>query len=459
MKKIYFFTFILLNLLNSCSSNDDSEKNKLTASFKLSATKVNIGDEIKVTNLSTSSAEIASYTFVFGNNVKSTEKEPTFYYSESGEYTVSLTIIDVNGAASSTSIKVSVTNENSLLVENKNPGGSDTYPLEIGIHDNKIFYTEAIRSVLTSNSSFYRHLEYDDVTRTFTTKVIAQKGINSGHAQTIFLNNGNKIVTFVESINYIGHKEVELNSDWNSIRADNYSYKTIYGSLQNNDQYYFYGSYSQNPAIEIRNSAGQFVSRKTYENTLKNAFIGNLIKTGNTYIAFGGKYDTSQTEAFTNYKPILLFLNENLEITNQKIFETGNLKKVGQSWNNLNGSFIVRKLTNGNLVLYSHNELRITTDQGEQLNVITFQNSDSYIQGLIEVENGFIVSSAYKLEKYDNNGTLIKSVRYQGSGNSGFVKKGDLIYFAAGYGASYENYSLNKAALGAMDSNLNFKKI
>lgn len=457
MKKIYFFTFILLNLLNSCSS-DSSDDNQLVASFTLSATKVSIGDDIKITNTSTSKAGIASYSFNFGNNIISTEKEPKLYYPRHGEYNVTLTIKDVNGNVASTSVKVMVEEENSFLVENQNPGGSDTYPIEIGIHDNKIFYTEAIRSVLTSSPHYYRHLEYDEATKTFTLKVIAEKVVNSGNAKTTFLNNGNKIVTMVESLNYIASREVELNTDWSLIKQDSYN-KVTYGSLQNNDQHYFYGSYNSNPSIEIRNSNGQFVSRKTYENVIKNAFIGSLIKTGNTYVAFGGKYESSPTDAFTNYKPILLFLNENLEVTSQKTFETGYLKDLGQSWSNLAGSFIARKLSNGNLALYSHNELRITTAQGEDINILTFSDSRSSIQGLIEVENGFIASSSYKLEKYDNSGKLIKSITYSGSGNAGFVKKGDLIYFAAAYGSSYQNYSVNKAVLGAIDSNLNFKKI
>lgn len=455
MKKIYFIAFILLNLLNSCSS-DTSEETKLTALFTLSATKVTVGDEIKVTNLS--SGEIASYSFDFGNNVTSSEKEPAFYYSNTGKYDVKLTIKDAKGAVATIILKVTVEEDTSFLIENQNPGGSDTFPLEIGIHDNKIFYTEAIRSVLTSNSSFYRHLEYDDATKTFTTKVIAQKLINSGHAQTTFLNNGNKIVTFVESLNYIGLTEVELGSDWNPVHSDSYG-KTVYGSLQNNDQYYFYGSYNQNPAIEIRNNAGQFVSRKTYETQLKNAFIGDLIKVGNTYVAFGGKYETSATEDFAKYKPIILFFNENLELTSQKTFETGYLSNSLKDWNELNGSFKIRKLSNGNLALYSHDELRITTAQGEEINLLSFNDNTHDIQSFIEVDNGFIVSRALKLEKYDNTGKLIKSVAYSGAYNSGFVKKGDLIYFAAAAGSAYGDYSVYKTVIGAIDSNLVFKKI
>lgn len=460
MNKIYFFAFILLSFLSSCSSSDSPEVQKPVALFTLTSTKFNVGDDIKITNSSTSPVQIVSYAFDFGNNTSSTEKEPTFYYSSVGNYNIKLTIKDANGAVASTTLQVTISDGNSLLVENQNPGGSDTYPLEIGIHDNKIFYTEAFRSVLVSNSSFYRHLEYDDVTKTFTTKVIAEKVVNSGHAKTTFLNNGNKIITFAESINYIGLKETELGSEWNSIRLDNYTHKTIYGSLQNNDQYLFYGSYNQDPAIEIRNNAGEFVSRKTYESTLKNAFIGDLIKTGNTYIAFGGKYDaSSSSNAFVNYRQLILFLDENLEITGQKTFDTGGLSTLGQSWNNLNSSFTVRKLSNGNLAMYSHDALRITNAQGEEVQIVTFDNSRSYIQGLIEVENGFIVSNGFKLEKYDNTGKLVKSVSYRGFGVSGFVKKGDLIYFAAGCSSSFGDFSVNTTVLGAIDSNLNFKKI
>lgn len=458
MKKIYIFTFILLNLLTSCSS-DNEEGNKLQAVINLSATTVSVGDEIKVINLSTSSAEIASYEFNFGNNETSTEKEPTFYYSRPGQYDVRLTIKDVNGATSSTTLRVTVAENISFLVENQNPGGSDAFAIETGIYDNKIFYTEAIRYVTTLTPSYYRHIEYDETSKTFTTKLIAEKTYNSGRAHTTFLSNGNKIVTFVESLSgSISLKEAELNSTWASVRLDNYS-NTIYGSLKNNDQFLFYGSYDKNPAIEVRNSAGQFVSRKTYETQIKNAFIGDLIKTGTTYVAFGGKYEASTTNDFMNYKPLILFFNENLELTSQKTFETGYLGIRLKTWNDLNGSFKIRKLSNGNLAAYSHDEVRITTAQGEELQLISLNEINTSIQGLIEVENGFIISRSIKLEKYDNSGKLLKSISYGGFSNSGFVKKGDLIYFAASCGYPFENYSVSKTVIGAVDSNLVFKKI
>lgn len=456
MKKIYFFAFILLNLLSSCSS-DTPEENNLTAAFTLSATTVNVGDDIKVTNTSKSSKEIVSYTFNFGNETSSTEKEPTFYYSRAGEYNVKLVIKDTNGTVATSTIKVTVTEENSLLLTNQLVGGSDVYPIEIGMQDNKIFYTESYRSVTTSTTSYYRHVEYNNDAKTFTTKIITEKNGNSGHAQTTYLNNGNKIVNIIQSMSYYaGTVETELNADWSPVKSS--SSGAIYGSVKNNDQYYFYGSYDNNPAIEIRNNEGKLVSRKTYESTVKNAFIGNLIKTGTTYVAFGGKYETSTTNQFMNYKPFVLFLNENLEITSQKTFETSTLKDIVLDWNSFNGSFKVIKLTNGNLALYSHNELRITTAQGEELKLLKLPNN-SNIQGLIEIENGFIASSFQKLEKYDNNGNVLKSISYPGIYNAGFVKKGDLYYFAAGCGSSYQNISILEIKLGAVDSNLNFKKI
>lgn len=455
MKKIYFFAFILLNVLNSCSS-DTSEETKLVAAFNLSSTIVNIGDEIKVTNLSTSEKEIVSYSFNFGNDETSTEKEPTFYYSQAGNYYVKLIITDIDGKVASHTVRLIVTEENSFLLENQTTVDADVTSLEIGIHDNKIFYTEVYRPILTSGSQFYRNVQYDDVTKTFTTKIIADRITNSGHTQTTFLNNGNRIVTMVESLNYLGGREAELSSDWSPIRL--VSGQTTYGSIPNNDQFYFYGASNYNPSIEIRNSAGQLVSKKTYENVLKNAFIGDLIKTGNTYVGFGGKYEKSTTNEFQNYKPILLFFNENLELTSYKVFENSSLHNSVNRWNNLNGSFNLVKLSNGNLAVYSHDELRITTALGEEVKLIKFKDSTN-LQSLIEVEGGVIVSSTRKLEKYDNTGNLTKSTSYIGSFNTGFVKKGDLIYFATTYSTSYQNYSLYKIKLGAIDSNLVFKKI
>ncbi|PAM92245.1 hypothetical protein B4N84_25920 [Flavobacterium sp. IR1] len=456
MKKIYFFTFILLNLLSSCSSDSSEEENKLVATFTLSATTVNVGDDIKVTNTSTPGNEIISYSFNFGNETVSTEKEPTFYYSRPGDYNVKLVIKNANGTVATSTIKVTVTEENPFLVKNEVVGGSDVYPIEIGIHDNKIFYTEAYRSVIASSTRYYRHVEYDEATKTFDTKIITEKYGNSGHAETIYLDNGHKIVNVIQSnSSYIGSIESEFTADWN-ITQSNSTSGTIYGSVKNHDQYYFYGSYDKSPAIEIRNNEGKFVSRKTYENTIQNGFIGNIIKTGNTYVAFGGKYETSSTSAFTNYKAFLLFLNENLEITSQKTFDTSTLKDPTLNWNALNSSLKVIKLTNGNLALYSHSELRLTTAGGDEL--IKLPNSAN-VERIIEIENGFIAARFQKLEKYDNNGNILKSISYPGFINSGFVKKGDLYYFAAACSTSYQGYSVYEIKLGAVDANLTFKKI
>lgn len=464
MKKIYFFTFILLNILSSCSSDSPGEeKNNLVAAFTLSATKVNIGDDIKVTNNSTSDKEIVSYSFNFGDETVSTEKEPTFYYSRAGNYTVRLVIKDANGTVATSFISVTVSEENTFLLKNPLPEGSSVFPIEIGIHDNKIFYTEAYSSVKPSTNSYYRHVEYDAATKTFDTKIISEKVVNSGHAQTTYLNNGNILVNIIQSMSYyIGSSESEFSADWNSIQSNSTS-GTIHGSLKNNDQYYFYGSYSKNPAIEIRNNEGKFVSRKTYESTIQNAFIGNLIKTGNTYVAFGGKYETSTTSEFTNYRPLVLFLNENLEITSQKTFDKSTIKdmQAEQDWNSFNGSFKVIKLTNGNLALYSHNELRVTTAEGEELKLIKMPTSSAGtgVQSIIETENGFIASGFQKLEKYDNSGNVVKSISYAGSFNGGFAKKGDLYYFVIAIDTSYENFSIREVRLGAVDANLTFKKI
>jgi hypothetical protein len=456
MKKLLFILFIFIT---ACSNNDNPniEQNKIKASFKLESNTFIVGQDIKITNTSTSDSEIIYYSFNFGNETISSKKDPTTYYSRPGEYFIHLTIKDKNGNTSTISTKVTITMDNSFLTEETNPINTGTFPLEIGIYNNKIFFTERFTTHFSSINDFYRHVEYNEDTKTFTNSVIAQRGVNSGRLKTTFLSNGNKIVTSVESLNYIGLKEIQVNSDWVLQKEVNTNLKTVYGTLQENDQYYFFGSLDNHPAIEIRDIAGKIISTKEYQNEIKNGFIGDLIKNGNTYIAFGGKFEKSSS-TFINYKPLVLFFNENLELTGQKTFESTLLNTTVVDWNDLNGSFTIRKLNNGNFALYSHNELRVISPLGEEVKLIKIQKDNSDLNGLIAVEDGFIISKSNFLEKYDNNGNLIKSIEIKGIYTPGFVKKGELIYFASGYQTSYNNLSTLRTYVGVIDSNLNFKK-
>lgn len=69
---------------------------------------VNEGAALKLTNSSTSSCKQLSYSWDFGNGVKSTEKEPSVNYGMHGQYSVKLTVTDDKGRTATVTKEVTV---------------------------------------------------------------------------------------------------------------------------------------------------------------------------------------------------------------------------------------------------------------------------------------------------------------------------------------------------------------
>lgn len=457
MKKTYLLIVIILSFIVACT-NDSENEQKTVASFTLKSTQFNVGDDIKITNTSKSDSEIVSYLYDFGNETSSTEKEPTIYYSEPGEYTIKLTIKDRNGKTKTSSTKVIVTLDDSYFIDTGGSIDTESIPLEIGIKDGKIFITDIHKNI---NSKYYfRHVTYSVENYLISYYQFLEKEYNSGRASTTFLNNGNKTINIIQtSDSYLwGYNEINVAKNGYNFTGQMYSKKVFYGSLPDKDQYYFYGISGNYPSIEVRNSSGEFNGLKQYS-TIENGFIGDLIKNGNTYIAFGGKFDqsTDNTADFINYQHMLLFFDENLALTGQKTLQFSTLSEKPKKWNDLNGNFTIRKLTNGNFALYSHDNLIIISATGEMLKTIkVFNNINT--NSLIAVEDGFIISTYKQLQKYDNSGNILKTVASKGIQTPGFIKKGDLIYYASAYNSSYNNLPTIRTFFGAIDSNLNYKK-
>lgn len=463
MKKILF---ALIIFVTACSNNDnpDIEQNKLTANFKFESNTFYVGNDIKITDISESDLKIVSYSYEFGNSTKSTETNPVIQYNAPGEYTITLSIKDINGNTSSTSVKITVLMyEPYDYIEESSLPNAGFFPLEIGIYNNHIFYTQYYSPDYSKITAYYRHVEFDENDKTFNYKLLSESTRNSGHSHTTFLNNGNKIVNLIETLGtslWIS-EAVETNSDWSTILSKNIPTLTTYGSVSNINNFYFYGSKDGNPAIEIRDESGKLTNTIDYINDIKNGFIGDLIKNGNSYIGFGGKFENSSgMKDFENYKPLILFFDENLQLIKYKLFDSTLLSNRLKSWNDLNGSFLIRKLSNGNFVLYSHDEIRIINPLGEEIKFIKIENISNYdVNGLIVINDEFIISTYRKILKYDNNGTLIKGINFKGEITPGFVTKNNTIYFTSGYASLSNNVTVFKTFIGAIDSSLNFIKI
>lgn len=444
-------------------TNDSEEEQKMVANFTLNTTQYNVGEDIKITNTSTSNSEIVSYLYDFGNGTSSTEKEPTFYYSNPGEYIIKLTIKNSDGVTESISTKVTVTMDDSFFQDTLRSVDEETIPLEIGLKDDEIFITVS-QSVTTNPAEtkyYFMHITYAEKNPTLSYYQYFEKEYYSGHASTTFLNNGKKIINIAQTsdVNLWGYNEVNVDENGYTFTEQMYGSKVVYGSMPNNDQYYFYGAANNIPSIEIRNASGEFNSINQYS-AIENGFIGDLIKNGNGYIAFGGKFDISSdlnASDFSNYKPMIAFFDENLVLTNQKTFEVS-LSEKPKKWNDINGSFTIRKLSNGNFALYSHDNLIVVSPSGEMIKTVKISNHNININALIAVEDGFIISTFKQLEKYDNSGNLQKAIASKGFMTPGFVKKGNLIYFASAYNSTYKEYTTVRTFFGAVDSNLNYKK-
>lgn len=458
MKKNYLLLLIVLSFLVACTDDSGNEQ-KTVASFILKSTQFNVGDDIKITNTSKSDSEIVSYLYDFGNETSSTEKEPTIYYSKPGEYIIKLTIKDSNGNTQTSSAKVIVNLDDSYFIDTGGSIDTESIPLEIGIKDGKIFITDIHKNI---NSKYYfRHVTYSVESYLISYYQFLEKEYNSGRASTTFLDNGNKIINVTQTADsYIwGYNEINVAKNGYNFTEQMHGQKVFYGSLPDKDQYFFYGASGNYPSIEIRNSSGEFNGINQYS-VIENGFIGDLIKNGNTYIAFGGKFDRSSdnTSDFINYQPMMLLFDENLILTGQKTFQFSTLSEKPKKWNDLNGNFTIRKLSNSNFALYSHDNLIIASSTGEMLKTIKVFNSNINTNSLITVEDGFIISTYKQLEKYDNNGNILKTIASKGIQTPGFVKKGDLIYFASAYNSSYNNLPTIRTFFGSIDSNLNYKR-
>src|SRR5690554_1264725 len=67
--------------------------------FSASPLEVCVGENIQFTDLSTSSETITDWTWDFGDGSTSSAQNPTHSYTNAGNYTITLTAVDVNGAS------------------------------------------------------------------------------------------------------------------------------------------------------------------------------------------------------------------------------------------------------------------------------------------------------------------------------------------------------------------------
>nr|WP_294897302.1 PKD domain-containing protein [uncultured Pedobacter sp.] len=147
MKKVFFFLLIAM-LFSFCTKKEKLKKEDpvIEVNFDSQVKFINEGDSVEFINLSKSSDQNVTYewTFVGGTPFKSSQKNPTVYYSKFGNYDVKLVVI-------SKSKKDSVTNNSFVNV--KSPAGKDTISAKFDSQNKSIFEDESVTFSNLSQSS------------------------------------------------------------------------------------------------------------------------------------------------------------------------------------------------------------------------------------------------------------------------------------------------------------------
>ncbi|KGK29447.1 PKD domain-containing protein [Cellulophaga sp. E6(2014)] len=461
MKKIIFLIPILLFFISCSSDKNEEPEEQVTACFEINKETFEIGEELQITNCSVGAS---SYEFNFGDGTTSSEDSPLFSYENSGNYTITLRVTSESGKTNTASknITINLIENNFLYIPVLE--GDFIFPINFSYVNNSFYYIENFQNIFSNGTNKYNYVEIDLVNNSFTKKYISDRDYNSGNAFINTLDDNNKLFYAVRSLSdRINSNGIILDSNWQFQSGIGSSTKVIYGSLKDDENYLYYGSFRElstddlykSPSIEIRNGIGVMNERKTF-NQIEQGFIGDLIKTDTGFMAFGGITNPIDFSTFDDYRPLIIFLNDSYEYVSHVTYENTTISTTSN--NDLNGSFHIEKLTN-NYVIYSHNEFRIINSTGDEiLKTNLAQQSD--IQALVSLDSeGFIISTNNYLRKYDVNGNLIKSLKFNGRLTPNLYLKDNQIYFASGYNSNYTNdtgdFSVIKSFIGSVDKDLN----
>ena len=461
MKKIIFIIPIVLIFLSCSSDENEQTEEQVTACFEINKDILEVGEGIQITNCSIGAS---SYEFNFGNGTTSNENSPLISYENSGEYTITLRVTSENGITKTASKNITINPIENNFLYAPVLEGDFIFPINFSYVDNSFYYIENFQNIFSNGSGKYNYVEIDLVNKSFTKKHISDRDYNSGNAFINTLDNNNKLFYAVRSLSdRIQSRGIIFDSNWQFQSGIGSSTKVLYGSLNDNGNYLYYGSFRElsindlykSPSIEIRNGLGVMNERKTY-NQIEQGFIGDLIKTDTGFMAFGGITNPIDFSTFDNYRPLIIFLNNSYEYVSHVAYENTTISTISN--NSLNGSFHIEKLSN-NYIAYSHNEFRIISSKGDEI-LKTSLAEQSDIQALVSLgSDGFIISTKNYLRKYDVNGNLIKSLMFNGRLTPNLYLKDNQIYFASGYDSNYTNsvgvFSVTKSFIGSVDKDLN----
>jgi len=466
MKHLYLL-FITLTFCLSCSKIEpvaspgdgdghDDDPPSLEACFSLDRETSLVGETLTISNCS---AGASTYNFDFGNGNGSSDDNPTVVYHEAGEYTITLTVSNEADETRSVSRSVYVSDSDAYYIYPDVPEGYSYLPLQAGIdpQSGTIYIIELREDLLGAGGSkfYYRSL---DASFTATSYYIADKPFNSNSAFVNFLPNGNRNFHFSRTLaDLYGSQELTYNGSWGFISNINPANKHSYGFLPVGANYLYFGTADDagvyKAAIEHRNNMGDTFQIDLITLGSASSMLGDMIPIDTGYVAFGGEFIKNVTPPqISDYKPVLAFFDASLNLVSEKVLADSEAGGGINSPNDLNGSYHLAKLSNGNLVLYGNSELIVTDPAGEMIKHTLYADT-SPVQALLVLGDTFVISTDGYLRKFDGNGNQIKALNYNGNYLPALLSVDDKLFFVAGY----DTEDGVKLFYGAVDADLSLQ--
>lgn len=458
--KHFYPIFIGLILLASCSKDDPGGDNPdqiaLKACFETSKDTLSLGESLDITSCSEGAN---AFSYNFGNGKTSSKENPSMSYEEGGDFNISLTVTNEAMETKTFSKEVHVLStdvESNYLFPNIAEGFT-AMPLEAGINPTNggIYLLQLLEDNIGTGGSKFYYNELD-VTYEVTSTYLADKPFNSNSAFVNFYANGNKNFIFSRTLDGLyGTQEFTYNAAWGFVNGINSATKHSYGYLVEGTNYLYFGTEKDGEiyktSVETRNSSGDAFQVSLNAFGSADSMIGDMIKTSSGYAAFGAIFTKNATAPhISGYTPLLIFFDNGLNVTDHFIFENSVLDTKINSSNDLNGSFHLAQLSNGNFAMFGVGELIVTDSSGSEINRVFYEQTKNN-QAMISLGDSFIISTEDYLRKFDVSGSETEKLKYNGNYLPEILEIGNTLFFAAGYDLEGEV----KIFYGASDKDLN----
>ena len=461
--KHYYFSLFLVIFCFSCSktepisgpgpSDPDDTGADLKACFSLSKTTLQVGEALAVTNCSKGAM---AYSYEFGNGSQSTDASPLISYQSAGEFTITLTVTDGEDGSHTTSRQVLVNDSESYYLYPEVAEGYSYLPLETGYNpqSGKVYVIE-LREDLVGPGGTKFHFKELDASYAATVHYIADKPFESGSAFVNFLAGGNRNFHFSRTLTGLyGSQELTYNASWGFLSNVNPANRHSYGFLPAGSGYVYFGTAEDGDrykaALELRNSIGDPYQEDLYELGPDSSVILDMIQTETGYAAFAARFIRNATAPhITGYTPVLAYFDPEFTLTSVKVLASSGPGPQISSPNELNGSYHLERLSNGNLILYGNAELFVTDPAGTLITRKYYEDTGR-IQGLVALGDSFVISTRNYLRKFDANGTLLKEIQYNGQHLPEILLRDGKLFFVSGY----ETEDGIKIFYGRADTNL-----